>query len=166
MVLMSDTDIFIDEDASHRPLVARFTFAARVRAAVGQSACYVVQHGARECGNGCEREWWCSAAPLRCRSLCNRICCSLLSRSAADMRMMFKFVQAATNTHRCSSVWRIAVCRCPVGRCWLATSTERLRPAALRALRPSSQSSEASSCARRWPTMQSTMQAIQARYQR
>ncbi len=56
MALMSDDDIFIDEDASHRPLLARFTFAARVRAAVGRLACYVVQHGASECGHGCERE--------------------------------------------------------------------------------------------------------------
>ena len=49
---------------------------------MGRSACYVVQHGASECGNGREREWRCSTAALCCFKCLRCLCCCLLSWSA------------------------------------------------------------------------------------
>ena len=92
-------------------------------------------------------------------------CCSPLLRLQVRgaMGRMSSFVQDQTNTHRCSPVWRIGVCRCHSRLFSSAFPSGLRRQAGLRALRSSARRCEASSCARRWPSLPPSLQTLQAR---
>ena len=87
-------------------------------------------------------------------------CCSRLLRLQvrSAMRRTSSLVQVATNSHRCSAVWRIAVCRCPAGERGGKHSASCSSPQLLRALQRPIGQSEAPPCAWRWQEMQSTLQ--------
>ena len=87
-------------------------------------------------------------------------CCSRLLRLQVRgaMRRMLRFVQAASNAHRCSAAWRIAVCRCPAGERGGKHSASCSSPQLLRALQRPIGQSEAPPCAWRWTSMPSSLQ--------
>ena len=78
------------------------------------------------------------------------------------MRRMCSFLQVQNKLILCSCVSRIAVCRCPaVPRC-PCSARDDLRQTCMRTLWNPLEQSEASSCARRWSSMHSTLQTIEA----
>jgi hypothetical protein len=82
--------------------------------------------------------------------------------SEAAMRMMCRFVQAATCTNRCSCVWCMLMCRCPSGLRGFQRESGLRRQASMREMRPSTQQGEAPPCTRTRASLHTSLQALEA----